>query len=161
MGNNAETGFPFQPGPEERTRAINRCQQLARQWGLTLPAVEPIVLDFGLGRFREIGEAEFWVANEEQAGYCGKFLLVDDGQTCPEHYHRRKHETFFVLEGQVSMVVNGRETLLRQGDTLAMPPGWKHRFTGLGPALILEVSMPSTQGDNFFSDPRIGNGGII
>ncbi len=67
-----------------------------------MPPGEPLVLDFGLGRFDEIGEIEFWVANEETHGYCGKFLFVADGQTCPYHRHDRKHETFFVLKGQRS-----------------------------------------------------------
>jgi len=155
------SNFPFQPDPERRAQAIRRLQALLHTWGLTMPAFEPLVLDFGLGCYEEIGEIEYWVANEEDAGYCGKFLFVDDGQTCPEHYHRRKHETFFVLKGQVRMVVDGQEALLRQGATLAMPPGRKHRFTGLGPALILEVSQPSTRGDNYFSDARIGEGGMI
>lgn len=30
-----------------------------------------------------------------------------------------------------------------------------------GPALILEVSMPSIRGDNFFTDKRIGNDGVL
>lgn len=155
------SNFPFQPDARRRKQAIQRLQSLLDTWGLTMPAFEPLVLDFGLGRFAEIGEVEYWVANEEEAGYCGKFLFVDDKQTCPEHYHRRKHETFFVLKGQVHMVVDGQETLLHQGDTLAMPPGRKHRFMGVGPALILEVSQPSMRGDNYFSDARIGEGGII
>jgi len=63
-------------------------------WGLTMPGAEPLALDFGLGRFDEIGEIEFWVANEETCGYCGKFLFVAGGQTCPYHKHHKKHETF-------------------------------------------------------------------
>ncbi len=162
MDSNSEgVDFPFQPGPDERARAIARCYELAREWGLTLPAVGPIVLDFGLGCFAEIGEVEFWVANEEQAGYCGKFLFVDDGQTCPYHRHAVKHETFFVLKGRVRMVVDGRERVLAHGDTLVMPPGVAHSFTGGGPALLLEVSMPSIRHDSFFADPAIGENGII
>ena len=153
--------FPFQPSPEERARALARCHEVIAGWGLTMPAVEPIVLDFGLGRFAQTGEIEFWVANEEQAGYCGKFLFVDDGQTCPYHRHARKHETFFVLKGRVRMVVDGAERVLQQGDTLVMPPGQAHSFTGIGPALLLEVSMPSIRRDSFFADPAIGEQGVL
>lgn len=153
--------FPFQVTGPARQQALDRCLAVIRGWGLTMPAVEPLVMDFGLGRFNEIGEIEFWVANEEAHGYCGKFLFVDDGQTCPYHRHDRKHETFFVLKGQVRMIVDGEEKLLREGDTLVMPPGQRHAFTGVGPALLLEVSMPSTRQDNFFADERIGEGGVI
>jgi mannose-6-phosphate isomerase-like protein (cupin superfamily) len=153
--------FPFQVTGERRQRALTRCHQVIRDWGLTMPDVEPLVLDFGLGRFEEIGEIEFWVANEEASGYCGKFLYVDDAQTCPYHEHATKHETFFVLKGQVSMVIDDRERVLKQGEILVMPPGQRHSFTGIGPALLLEVSMPSTRGDNFFADRSIGDDGTI
>jgi quercetin dioxygenase-like cupin family protein len=155
------TAFPFQLTSEARRLALAHCSAALAAWGLTMPQVEPLVLDFGLNRFDEVGEIEFWVANEEGAGYCGKFLFVAEGQTCPEHRHARKHETFFVLKGAVRMIVDGEERLLREGDTLIMPPGQQHAFTGVGPALLLEVSMPSRRRDNFFADRAIGADGVI
>lgn len=137
------------------------CLATIKGWGLTMPNVEPLALDFGLGRFDEIGEIEFWVANEKEFGYCGKFLFVADGQTCPYHKHATKHETFFVMKGQVRMVVDGEEKMLREGDVLVVPPGQHHSFTGIGPALLLEVSMPSLRGDNFFANKAIGDDGVI
>ena len=156
-----ENSFPFQVTGAERERALQRCLDTIHAWGLAMPAAEPLALDFGLSRFSEIGEIEFWIANEERAGYCGKFLFVDDGQTCPYHKHERKHETFFVLKGKLRMTVDGVERVMSEGDTLVMGPGKRHSFTGIGPALIIEVSMPSTRGDNFFADKHIGDGGVI
>ena len=125
-----------------------------------MPDVEPLPLHFGLRKFRDAGETEFWVANETDAGYCGKFLFVFDGQTCPYHRHKVKHETFFVVKGEVGMVVDGQAKVLRQGDVLAMEPGTGHSFTGRGPALLLEASMPSIPGDSFFEDKNIGVDGV-
>ena len=156
-----ETTFPFQVAGEKRKQALEHCRNVIKAWGLTMPQVEPLALDFGLGRFDEIGEIEFWIANEAEHGYCGKFLFVADGQTCPYHRHGRKHETFFVLKGQVRILVDDEEQTLREGDVLVMPPGQRHSFTGVGPALLLEVSMPSTRQDNFFADQAIGDSGII
>jgi quercetin dioxygenase-like cupin family protein len=156
-----EDDFPFQVHGPARTEALSRCRSTVADWGLTMPAVEPLVLDFGLGRFGEIGEIEFWVANEEAHGYCGKFLFVADGQTCPYHRHDHKHETFFVLKGRVRVVVDEQEKVLGEGEILVMPPGQRHSFTGIGPALLLEVSMPSTRQDNFFADTGIGENGVI
>jgi N-acetylneuraminate synthase len=155
------TSFPFQVTGEKRRQALEHCRSVIQAWGLTMPQVEPLTLDFGLGRFDEIGEIEFWIANEAEHGYCGKFLFVADGQTCPYHRHNKKHETFFVLKGQVRMVVDDEDKTLREGDILVMPPGQRHSFTGVGPALLLEVSMPSTRQDNFFADRAIGDGGVI
>ena len=157
-----ETQFPFQATGEERERVLAKCYATIKGWGLTMPDFDPLVLDFGLGRFSEVGEIEFWVANEEEAGYCGKFLFVDENQTCPYHKHNVKHETFFVVKGRVRMVVDGSERILEEGDTLVMDAGKRHEFSGQGgPALILEVSMPSTRGDNFFANESIGEQGII
>jgi len=153
--------FPFSLTDEARARAIARVEAVVAGWGLTLPDFDPLVLDFGLGRFAEVGEVEYWIVNEEAAGYCGKFLFVDDGQTCPYHHHDAKHETFYIVKGTVRMVIDGQERVLVQGDTLVMPPGTRHAFTGVGPALLLEVSMPSTRGDNYFADPKIGEDGVI
>lgn len=155
------TDFPFSLTGAERERAIARCQEVLQGWGITMPDFDPLVLDFGLGRFHEIGEIEYWIANEEEAGYCGKFLFVDDGQTCPYHQHAVKHETFFVMKGRLRMVVDGAEHIMEQGATLVMPPGQRHSFTGIGPALILEISMPSIRQDSFFADKAIGDDGVI
>ena len=130
-------------------------------WGLVLPAVAPLPLHFGLNKFAETGETEFWIANETGHGYCGKFLFVFDGQSCPYHRHRVKHETFFVLKGIIKVKAGEDERLMREGDSLTVPPGLGHSFTGVGPALVLELSMPSVPGDSYFDEPRIGVNGVI
>jgi N-acetylneuraminate synthase len=145
----------------ERENAIAAIQKQIAAWGLTMPPVQPLPLHFGLNRFGEIGETEFWVANDEQHGYCGKFLFLFDGQTCPYHQHEIKHETFFVLKGSIRMKLKDEQRVMRQGEFLGMPPGTGHSFTGLGPALVLEVSMPSILKDSFFADHNIGDNGVI
>ena len=145
----------------EREQALEQIAEQMQRWGLTLPEVEPIPLDFGLGRFRAVGETEFWIANEPEHGYCGKYLFLFGGQTCPYHEHRVKHETFFVVRGAINMRTEDGERRMAQGETLVMPPGSPHAFTGIGPALVLEVSMPSVPGDSYFEDTRIGKDGVI
>ena len=146
---------------EEREAALKECRQQIAQWRLTMPEGEPLVIHFGLKNFRQTGEIEFWVVNEENAGYCGKFLFVSDGQTCPFHCHKIKHETFYVLKGKIEMATEGRSRELSAGDVLVIAPNRGHSFTGIGNALLLEVSMPSTLNDNFFADTAIGDDGVI
>ena len=146
---------------EEREHVLGAVRDQVAAWGLTMPDVEPLVLHFGPDDFEVFGLTEYWVANESEAGYCGKLLFLFDGQTCPEHYHDVKHETFFVLKGKVRMRVDGEEREMLEGDLLAMGRGTKHAFTGLGNALLLEVSMPSVLNDNFFTDKSIGKDGVI
>ena len=146
---------------EEREKALDEFRQQATAWGLTMPEIEPLVIHFGLNDFRKVGLIEYWIVNDERAGYCGKFLFVFDGQTCPHHRHNVKHETFFVVKGKVTMTTDGEERVMQEGDTLIMEPGTGHSFTGVGNALLLEVSMPATVNDNFFADKRIGTDGVI
>ena len=129
-------------------------EQLAA-WDLTMPPVEPIVSDCGLGTFFEIGVIEYWIANEVEAGYCGKFLFIFDGQTCPLHHHITKTETFFVVKGRMRMQCDGEVSEMGEGQTLRVNAGQQHTFTGMGPCLILEVSMPCHDTDNVFADDRI------
>ena len=124
-----------------------------------MPPVEPLVLDFGLNDFARIGLVEYWIANELQPGYCGKYLFVADGQACPMHHHRKKHETFFIIKGRVGMVCDCVEREMDEGDVLAVEPGKVHGFTGIGPALLLELSMPCKIDDNYFENRDIPIGG--
>ena len=146
---------------DEKNKALSNIYAQISAWGLKLPDVIPYPLHFGLGKFYETGETEFWIANEEEHGYCGKFLFVFDGQTCPYHHHEVKHETFFVVKGKISMKVGEETKEMKEGDLLVMPPLLDHSFTGVGPALILEVSMPSIPHDSFFANKSIGENGVI
>jgi len=151
----------FQIWGEEREQALNDFKAVLAEWGLTMPDVEPQVLDFGLGDFHKDGLIEYWLANNEKEGYCGKFLFVFDGQTCPYHHHDFKHETFFIVKGAVLMNVDGKEVVKKEGDLLAMEQGSDHSFTGKGPALLLEVSKPCQPNDNIFANKEIGDNGVV
>lgn len=142
---------------EEREEILRKVEAVIKGWGLTMPAGVKLVLDFGLGDFYKCGLVEFWVANEEKEGYCGKFLFLFPNQLCPAHHHKVKHETFFVVKGKVVMRANGEERILEEGDVFPMHQGTVHSFWAVdGPALVLEVSKPCLPKDSIFEDERIG-----
>ena len=144
---------------EEAERAVRRIHEQVKEWGFKLPNVDPLVLDFGLGDFDSVGEVEFWIANEVEGGYCGKFLFVFPGQSCPKHMHKVKLETFFIVRGSVEMFHHGSVRIMSTGGVLRVDVGEEHRFTGIEPTLLLEVSKPSIVGDNYFENPSIPIGG--
>lgn len=145
-------------GPEAQ-RALGAFRDQMADWGVALPPSEPMIWDFGLGDYRKVGLIESWIANETDAGYCGKLMFVFDSQTCPMHSHRKKHETFYILKGRVSMTYAGKTREMKEGDVLAVTPGEKHSFTGMGSALLLEISMPCAIDDNYFENSTIPIGG--
>ena len=138
-----------------RDEALKRFGEQIQEWEISMPPVEPLVLDFGLGDFYTYGLIEFWIANEARAGYCGKYLFVFDGQTCPKHRHLTKHETFFLAKGNVVLNVSGSERTFTEGGVYPIAPRTFHSFTGDGPALLLELSTPCEISDNDFADSRI------
>ena len=150
-----EKGLEIALHGDRRDHALTAFQQQIRKWNVALPPVEPLVLDFGLGKFDTTGLIEYWIANEAAAGYCGKYLFVFAGQTCPRHRHATKHETFFVVKGRARMTCADRTFEMSEGDVLPVPPGQFHTFTGIGPALLLELSMPCKIDDNDFSNNHI------
>lgn len=154
-----DKGLAISIDGSKRSRALRDFQKHIRGWGLALPPVTPLVLDFGLGEFERTGLIEYWIANETTAGYCGKYLFVFKGQTCPKHRHKIKHETFFLLEGRLQVQYGGKSIILRRGEVLPIRTGVYHSFTGLVPSLLLELSMPCAIDDNYFADRRIPIGG--
>jgi D-lyxose ketol-isomerase len=148
-------GLKISRAGAERDLPLEAFQRQIEAWHVALPAVEPLVLDFGLDQFDRVGLIEYWIANEMEAGYCGKYLFVFDGQECPLHSHRTKHETFFLVRGCLEVVLDGQTLTLYPGDVLPVPPGRVHSFQGKGNSLLLELSMPCEVRDNRFEDARI------
>ena len=144
---------------EQREKAIQEFREHLAGWDMTMPPAEILVQDFGLHDFQNQGLIECWIANEAEAGYCGKFLFVRAGQACPMHHHREKHETFYIVHGTVAMTSHGTMRVMKPGDVLPVAPGTQHSFRGISAALLLEVSKTCFVDDNFFEDPRIPIGG--
>lgn len=161
QASSSEKTMELQVTGPERKRFLGVCLDKIARWGLVMPMREILLLDFGLGEFERTGLVEFWIANEQEAGYCGKFLFLFDGQTCPAHEHGIKHETFFVVKGRAEMRAGGETTVLNEGDVYAMAPGTTHSFSALGDTLLLEASMPCLLRDNTFEDKRIGDDGVF
>ena len=150
-----EKGLEISLSGKQRDMILSAFLEQMKAWQIALPPVEPLVLDFGLGNFTEFGLIEYWIANEMQAGYCGKYLFLFDGQTCPQHRHTSKHETFFVVKGRMRITHAHKTMEMKAGDVLPVPPGQSHSFTGIGPVLLLELSMPCEIDDNEFMNARI------
>ncbi|WP_332274539.1 D-lyxose/D-mannose family sugar isomerase [Bacillus velezensis] len=149
---------------------------------LTDNEVEDIqIMDYGLGKLEETGLQLFIYVNTDR--YCSKELVLFPRQTCPEHRHppvggeKGKQETFRCRWGKVYLYVEGEKTenpsvlppeedkeyytvwheiVLEPGGQYTIPPDTKHWFqAGEEGAVITEMSSPSTDDHDIFTDPRI------
>jgi mannose-6-phosphate isomerase len=99
--------------------------------------------------------AEQWIVNKD---YCGKFLHLRKGAQCSLHYHERKDETFYVMVGLVLLELGDDTMVLPVGSIKHIPPGTKHRFTGIQDSTILEISTHDDD-DNVRLEPSKVNDG--
>lgn len=94
------------------------------------------------------GEERIIVNNSQ---YCGKLLLIRKDAQSSLHYHKVKHETFFVYAGKVKLELTGGNvstfSFLHPGDSWTVPPGRAHRFIGLEDSTIIEFSTHHSDDD--------------
>ena len=95
------------------------------------PGVEPYVIPAAEGERMMAGDTLFtFLTDSRQSG--GKFLaLMTDGpkgHRIPNHLHEKHTETFFCLNGSVSMTAGEDEVCLRPGDFLHAPAFTPHTF---------------------------------
>ena len=107
---------------------------------------------YGLDRFDEFGLSMLTIINR---GYCKKLLLLFPGQQHPEQYHLEKEETFHVLQGEVSLVLDGVERVCFPGDVVTVEPGVRHAFSSTSGAIIEEISSTHQRNDSFYTDETI------
>ena len=73
--------------------------------------------------------------------YLGKLITINRGHKLSLQYHRKKHETLYVLKGKCLMEISGKKTVYKPGTAAAIPPGTRHRFSATcGRVTLIEVS---------------------
>ena len=75
-----------------------------------------------------------------------------EGAYPPEHYHPRQDEHFEVLQGQLSVRLNGREYTFRAGQTIEIPRGTVHsmRNGGATEAVVIWQVRPALKTQTFY-----------
>src|SRR3954470_8131960 len=91
----------------------------------------PITLDPGQGE-------ALWFNNDlltfkaTGAQTAGAYLLVEElarqGKVTPLHIHPHETETFYVVEGELRMHIEGEERTVAAGGFVSVPPGVRHAY---------------------------------
>jgi len=79
--------------------------------------------------------------------YCGKILHFVKGKKLSWHYHLDKKETFYLLEGKLTVYLSEKDDLnfagivtMSPGDILHIPQGLRHRMEANQNSKLLEIS---------------------
>jgi quercetin dioxygenase-like cupin family protein len=128
-----------------------------------MSALAPIVRAAGEGDKQAFlgGGLHTWKLMAEDTG--GAFFLFEDtmvgGKCTPLHRHPEADETVYVLEGELLLQVDGKETRLGLGGTSFVPKGVPHAFQvtserarllclqtpGVGQAFYRDASEPAVE----------------
>ncbi len=80
----------------------------------------------------------------ESEFYIGKLLFLKAGTRSSLQMHKQKDETMFLEKGKVVMELPGSKDAgkveLKQGESIRIKPGTKHRINAITDAYIYEVS---------------------
>ena len=90
---------------------------------------------------------EIWMANNEHEDYCGKILHINQGCSSSMHFHMNKHETFYVTDGTLQVILIDTEQgkqhhhFVREGDTFEIDRGQPHQLIAYdGEVEFIEIS---------------------
>jgi len=104
---------------------------------------------YGLASFMQTGVAMIDCVNR---AYCKKILVVLPGQSHPTHMHKRKEETFTVLQGVLDVVCDGKERRVTPGESVVVERGVKHSFSSEEGCVFEEISTTHYADDSYYDD---------
>ena len=99
--------------------------------------------------------SELWIANNKEFNYCGKILVINAGEGTSLHFHSNKHETFYVIEGDLELTLVDTETTeenvicLEEGGAFELSQNVPHRLESSTGAKILEISTFHEDSDSY------------
>ena len=119
---------------------------------MKITALKPVIVDKPWG-------SETWICNNEAEDYCSKLLYIKKGHSTHMHFHIAKHETFYVISGQLFLShldTSNAETIDRvifKGETVEIPRGLPHKLEAQGSDVeLIETSTYHRDSDSY----RIG-----
>lgn len=129
-------------------------KQLFISANITLPSFGNLEIShhYGIDNFYRYGLVLVTVINRE---YCKKIIGIFPGQTNPEHYHKKKEETFICIWGSAEVEVDGKKNELYPGDILTIPVGVKHSIFSQTGGVLEEISTNHNTADSYYSDSNV------
>lgn len=98
------------------------------------------------------GGVHTWLATERETG--GAYLLFEDaldaGKVTPLHQHPDADETFYMLEGEVRLHIDGDEQAFGAGDIAIIPRGVPHAFMVTTPTARMLCLQTPGGGEGFY-----------
>ena len=136
---------------------IKEVRTLLNQAAVILPRAQnelEISHHYGIEKFHEVGAVLLNYINRE---YCKKILVMLPGQRHPEHYHRQKEETFYVVWGEMTVTLDGEVKRCLPGEMILVNQEVRHSMSTQQGVVFEEISSNHSPTDSFYIDESIIN----
>ena len=81
----------------------------------------------------DVGIGSVCLSGDDTGGaYCLLEASLAPGMSVPRHTHTREDESYFVLAGELEVIVGGKTFVLRPGDSLVAPRDIRHQLRNSG-----------------------------
>jgi len=129
---------------------VQEVMGLIRKSHAVIPKGSKLVLShhYGLGSYRHFGAAVFECFLMDE--YAKKILVMLPGQMHQAHHHKRKHETFHVLWGDLFLTVGDKSYYMEPTDLVVVSPGMKHSFSTDKGCVFEEISTAADPSDSVY-----------
>lgn len=87
--------------------------------------------------------------------YCKSYVIILPGQKYPNHYHRIKRESFYVLHGSLRVQIEDDNHILNEGEMLHVERGQEHSFWSDQGVIFEEISTMYVANDSVYTDESI------
>ena len=135
---------------------INDSLDILREASVVLPRIAKanIYHHTGISNIYQIGAMFINVVDRD---YCKSIVVMQKGQDYPNHYHKIKTESMFVLYGELVVVIEGEEHLLKPGEIIHVERGQDHSFYTKTGTVFEEISTMYVRNDSVYLDEQIRN----
>lgn len=124
------------------------------QVAFPLEAVVNIYHHMGRQEIYKTGAMFMNVVNRD---YCKSYVVMLAGQHYPEHYHKIKKESFYILSGNLMVQVEDQITCMQPGQILHVDEGQVHSFWTETGVVFEELSTMYVPNDSVYMDESIRN----
>ena len=97
------------------------------------------------GEGHRVANVEFLARSADTPRFNFSIITKDPGDGPPLHVHAGEDDAFYILEGEVVMIVEDDEVTVGPGTFVLVPPGVAHTFANRSQALarIVNVHAPA------------------
>jgi mannose-6-phosphate isomerase-like protein (cupin superfamily) len=113
-------------------RLAGRCGNISlMEEGTSRTRLDPDSADRFVALRRQLGVSSFGMNQ----------IVLQRGQRGRIHRHHRQEEVYLVLEGQLTLVIEGDESALDQGEMTRIAPGLRRQLVNRGPGRVVVIAL--------------------